>query len=509
MRRPGSAFCFGNGAKDGTDGMRELAIFWGCTIPARFPSIEKATRLLLQDLQVRPHELAGHTCCPEATLVKTRDASAFYITAARNLAIAGRAGLDLMTPCSGCYSTFKETQSHVSGSPSACAAIDSHLASENLTWPPALRVRHLAEWLADVDGAEAVAARAVKSFAGMRLAVHYGCHLLRPQPAVNWDDRLKPSKVETLVEAFGAQVVDHPTKMLCCGGALDRCGERDASLALARRKLRDLAAHEVDALVVVCPSCFQQFDLNQAVLRRGGDDVAVPVLYLSELVALAYGHDAGEIGLDTHRVSAEPFLAKWNGRLTGRARAGELFDLALLEKYGACGACRDDCPVGQIDPSFQPHELVAQILDGDLDAVLDERRAWKCLECYTCLELCPSRVGLADTMRVLKGQGAARDQQPEAVRQAFHLFCDQGVLGKARDSVRDKLVLRRRPRPLSGCRRFPRPGEPPCGRCWRPTRQPTRRDHDLRHVARQHGGAAAGRRSAAILRRRRRAPQIP
>ena len=50
--------------------MKDFAVFWGCTIPARFPSIEKATRLVLDDLGVRIHELDGHTCCPEGTLVK-------------------------------------------------------------------------------------------------------------------------------------------------------------------------------------------------------------------------------------------------------------------------------------------------------------------------------------------------------------------------------------------------------------------------------------------------------
>ena len=85
-----------------------------------------------------------------------------------------------------------------------------------------------------------MATRVVKPLSGMRLAVHYGCHLLRPQPAVRWDDPLEPTKVETLVGALGARVVDYPSKMLCCGGALDRGGARDASLAFARRKLREL-----------------------------------------------------------------------------------------------------------------------------------------------------------------------------------------------------------------------------------------------------------------------------
>ena len=108
--------------------MRDYAMFWGCTIPARFPSIEKATRLVLDDLGVRIHELDGHTCCPEATLVKAVDPDAYHVVAARNLAIVGRSGLDLVTPCNGCYSTFKETQRHLSATPAERADVDGQLA---------------------------------------------------------------------------------------------------------------------------------------------------------------------------------------------------------------------------------------------------------------------------------------------------------------------------------------------------------------------------------------------
>jgi heterodisulfide reductase subunit B len=428
--------------------MRDYAMFWGCTIPARFPSIEKATRLVLDDLGMRIHELEGHTCCPEGTLVKAIDPDAYHLTAARNLAIVGRSGLDMVTPCNGCYSTFKETQRHLSADRAEVANVDRRLAREDLAWPPELQVLHLAEWLADVEGAPAVARRAVRRLAGMRVAVHYGCHLLRPQPSVSWDDPLQPSKVETLVRALGARVVDYPSKMQCCGGALDRVGRRDASLAMALSKLRELSERDVDALIVVCPSCFQQFDLNQAALQRAGEEVGVPVLYLAELLALCYGHAAEEIGLGMHRVSLDPFLSAWDERDAGRERAAASFDLRLLEECDGCRACKDDCPVARVDAEFRPNDIIGRILDGDLEGVLAEGQAWKCLECFTCLELCPSRIGMAEALRVLKEQAAARDGRPDPVRAAYELFANDGVLGRPRESARGKLGLP--PLPASG-----------------------------------------------------------
>jgi len=62
--------------------------------PRTFPIIEKATRVMFDDLGARVKELEGHTCCPEGTLVKANDPGAFYTAAARNLALVERAGLE-------------------------------------------------------------------------------------------------------------------------------------------------------------------------------------------------------------------------------------------------------------------------------------------------------------------------------------------------------------------------------------------------------------------------------
>ena len=428
--------------------MKDFAVFWGCTIPARFPFIEKATRLVFDDLGASTHELEGHTCCPEGVLVKANDENAFYTAAARNLAIIEKAGLDVVTPCNGCYSTFKEAYSHLATDWRAKEAINEKLAREDLHYKGQLKIEHFAEWLADEMGAGLIASKITKPFWGMRIAVHYGCHLLRPQPAVRWDDPMHPKKVEELIAAMGARVVDYPTKMQCCGGALDRVGEREGSLAFARRKLTDLMREEVDALVVVCPSCFQQFDLNQAALQRAKEDVNVPVFFLSELIALGMGHSPEEIGLDMHRVSVQPFLDKWMEREADKARLAAFFDVSLLAKCSTCTACKDDCPVCKVDPTFQPTEIIGELVRGHLDDVLAEGQLWKCLECYTCQELCHSDIGMAETFRKLKELAMAAGSGPESVSAAYSEFLKSGVLGKPRESARKKLGLQ--PLPATG-----------------------------------------------------------
>lgn len=428
--------------------MGEFAVFWGCTIPARFPFIEKATRLVMGDLGAQIRELEGHTCCPEGVLVKGTDEDAYFTTAARNLALVEKAGLDVMTPCNGCYSTFMEAHSHLATDWRMRERINERLAPEDLRYDGRLKISHFAEWVCDELGGALVASKAKTPLWGMRLAVHYGCHLLRPQPAVRWDDPLHPTKVESFLTAMGARVIDYPTKMQCCGGALDRVGEREASLAFCRNKLYDLKANEVDALVVVCPSCFQQFDLNQAALQRANEDIDIPVFYLAELIALAYGYEPSEMGLDMHRVSVQPFLDKWGVAQGDKAAVSKEFDVALLGKCYACQACKDDCPVCKIDPTFQPTEMIGRLLRGEMDGVVSEGAAFKCLECFTCQELCHSHIGMAETFRKLKEVALAGEGGPDSVRQAYATFLKTGTLGAPRESARAKLGMG--PLPASG-----------------------------------------------------------
>ena len=129
-----------------------MSIFWGCTIPARFPFIEKATRLALTGLGVDAVDVAGFTCCPETALVRSADEDAYYLTAARNLAVAEREGLPLITPCNGCYSTFKSVLSTLKVDWRRRQAINRRLSKSGLFFRGDIDVWHLVEWLGDDFG---------------------------------------------------------------------------------------------------------------------------------------------------------------------------------------------------------------------------------------------------------------------------------------------------------------------------------------------------------------------
>jgi len=429
----------------------EYTVFWGCTIPSRLPYIEKSTRIVFDELSTKIHDVDGFTCCPEGVLAKANSEDAFYAGAARNLALCERQGRDVITPCNGCYSTFKETQSHLTTSwrdrdrintaLEAAGESDPEYAENPMKYTGSARVYHMAEYLCDEVGIGSVASHVKRPLNNMRIAVHYGCHMLRPQPAIRWDDALHPTKFESLITALGATVVDYPSKMQCCGGALDRVGARDSSLAFARRKLNDLKINDVDALIVACPSCFLQFDLNQAAMQRAKEQFDIPVFFLSEILALTFGVDKEELGLDGHKVSTDSFFEKWDAAKDYNEHLARHFNVPLLNKCNGCRACKDDCPVGKIDPTFRPNDLIQALVEGRMDEAIESAEAFKCVECYNCQELCHSRIGMADTMRTLKELGVARGIGPDAVKSSFEMILDQGVLGSSRASARKKLGL--------------------------------------------------------------------
>ncbi len=421
--------------------IKRFSMFWGCTIPARFPFIEKSTRLALDLLGAEPLDVEGFTCCPEGTLVKAVDEDAYYVTAGRNLAVAEAEGRALVTPCNGCYSTFKSTQAEFKSDWRKRERLNRLLGQQGLSYDGHLVVKHLMEWAHEDIGPAAISKKVVRPLGGMRIAVHYGCHMLRPSPAIRWDSATNPTKFEDMVRALGATVVEYETKLDCCGGALDRVGQRDEALQMCRRKLVDLKSERVDALVVACPSCFQQFDLNQATLLRQKEDLEVPVLYYSELLCLALGREPEELGLSMHRVPLESFLERWAAKTQQRTRVAEEFSLAELQKCNDCKACESDCPVAKLNGSFSPTTIIGEILSGDLDGVIERGDLWKCLDCFTCYEKCHSRLGMAEVFRTLKELAKNEGRLPDAVRFSWEMFATTGSLGEPRESSRVKLGL--------------------------------------------------------------------
>jgi CoB--CoM heterodisulfide reductase subunit B len=419
--------------------MSDYTLFLGCIIPARFPFMEKSTRLVLSKLGCVLHDLDGATCCPTKSIIKPIGEMGWYVTAARNLALAERTGHDLLVPCNGCYSTLKSVEVELKINPGLREEVNKVLASAGLEYRGTIEVKHLVEVLHDQIGIPKIKQLIKKPFDGMKIATHAGCHMLRPSSSIFFDDPNKPKKFDALIEALGAKSIDYETKMLCCGGNLNTADEPDEASALARMKLLEVTK-KADALALTCPSCFMQYDSRQYLLQKSGEKLNVPILYYPELLGLAMGFTAQELGMDMHRIDSADFLSKWVSKNNYLKTLREVFDLPSVIKCYECGACVNDCPVVKVNPEFNPNEIIGKLLSGELEAVIGSHNIWRCVDCYTCYELCPQKMGMNKIFDKLKQIAIKKGKLPAGYSASIEMFRKEGRLGEP-TSVRKKLKL--------------------------------------------------------------------
>lgn len=434
---------------------RGYAFFWGCTIPSRFPFMESSIRLVLDKLGVNFLEVDEFICCPEKSLAKNLGNQLWTQMAAYNLALAEKERVDLLQACNGCYSTFKTVNSLLRKDPKLREGINKDLTKIGLEFNGKVKIKHLVEFLHDDLGLDTLKRHCTRSLSGMRIAIHYGCHLIRPSQAIDFDDPFVPKKFDEVIKALGATPIEYHLKMDCCGGALDRVNLHEEALHMSRLKLLELKKVKADALAVVCPACFQQFDNNQFLMVQRGEPFSIPVLTLSEIIGLAIGLSPEDLKMDSHRIDCGDFLGKLDLVSERRKALAEDFDLMALERCVLCGACQHDCPVSLDIEGFNPHEIIKSLLEKGAEEAVRLSQIWECVGCHTCTEMCPENVGFEKILEKLKIRAIEMGSNtPEAVLKGMETLTKTGKLGEARASIRAKLGLPQLPK--GGMEKFKR-----------------------------------------------------
>ncbi|MFH1144687.1 MAG: CoB--CoM heterodisulfide reductase iron-sulfur subunit B family protein [Candidatus Eisenbacteria bacterium] len=284
------------------------AFFPGCLIPIKYPHMEAALRRTLPPLGIDIVDLPGFTCCPDPIYFQAADKVAWLTLAARNLALAEEAGLDIFTICSGCTGTLSEANHLLKEDAALRTAVNRRLERIGRCYRGTIEVRHVVVLLREHVGLDRVRASVVRPLTGVRIALHYGCHLLKPSPIMRVDDPDDPHILQQLIEALGAQPVAHAERFLCCGKA---CVDPDLPLAMTSTVLRSVREAQVDCMGLICPTCFSSFDTGQLLIaRQTGEQLDVPPVYYFQLLGLAQGLTAEEVGLTRHRIKPTRMLEK-------------------------------------------------------------------------------------------------------------------------------------------------------------------------------------------------------
>jgi heterodisulfide reductase subunit B len=293
--------------------MSKYLFYPGCSMERSARPYLDSTLAIREDIGVELEDVKDWNCCGATEYMAIAQLPA-YALIGRNLALASQQGNGtdtLVAGCSACYLNLAKTDHYMREDAGLSELINESLAAGGLNYEPgSVKVRHLLDVIYNEVGLETVREKVVKSLKGLRVAAYYGCVIVRPDPDNRFGNPEYPQALDNLMKALGADVIDFPMKTHCCGGHMTQISEPTA-FELIRRLLYGAEQYKADVLVTLCPMCQLNLDAYQAdVNKHFNTNYHIPILYFTQLMGLAFGHSAEELGLGKEFVKSTQALAK-------------------------------------------------------------------------------------------------------------------------------------------------------------------------------------------------------
>ncbi|MGA1819991.1 MAG: CoB--CoM heterodisulfide reductase iron-sulfur subunit B family protein [Thermoplasmatota archaeon] len=286
--------------------MSRYALFPGCLMPTEQYGYEVSLKAALPVLGVEVVDLEGFSCCGEP--LKSINQMLTLTLSARNIAICEKEELDILVPCPMCHLALSETKRILDSNQKMRDRINSQLANEELTYKGTSKLFHVIDLLHDVIGLDAVKEKVKRPLSDLNFATHYGCHIFRPSEIGRPVDPENPQKMERILEILGAKADHYPEKLDCCGGPLLPV-HPETALTKTGQKLKAIQDQGFSGMALACPWCHKMYDSKQ---KKAGETVGaklnVPVLYLTQLMGLAFGLEEEKLALDLNLSPIEKVL---------------------------------------------------------------------------------------------------------------------------------------------------------------------------------------------------------
>lgn len=288
----------------------KYALFLGCTIPARGRNYEISARKVAEKVGVDLVDVESFVCCGFPIKASNMDKS--LVLGAYNLALAQEKGLDVCTLCSSCTSALTEIAHHLEKDEEAREKVNKSLLKVGLQYEGGVKVKHFGRILYEDVGPKEIQKYCERDLEELTLAVHYGCHYLKPSKIYGgFDSPQNPRTLDILMELTGARTVDYASKKKCCGGPILPVDEKTV-FSIMQNKLDDVVRTGADAMCVACPFCAVIYDSNQKTLNsENGTTYDIPVLYFTQILGLAMGYDRKELGLNLNVVKTKNLLSEY------------------------------------------------------------------------------------------------------------------------------------------------------------------------------------------------------
>jgi len=278
-----------------------IGYFPGCSLNATSIEYGKSVKSIARALDIELLEPRDWVCCGSSPAHAT-DAKLARLMPMKTIAAVEQMGFETLTsPCSACFSRFKQAELATRENEAVRGEISEAL---DYDYKGSVEVRHLLDVIVEHAGLDAVKEQVSQPLKGLKLACYYGCLITRPVGVTAAENPEYPVKMDHLVKALGGETVEWSRKTDCCGGSLS-ISKTDAVIGLISNIVEDARACGAEAIVTMCPICHLNLDSRQEETGGGPD---LPIFQATQLMALAFGQGEKGAALGNNLVDPKPYL---------------------------------------------------------------------------------------------------------------------------------------------------------------------------------------------------------
>lgn len=285
------------------DAVDAVAYYPGCSLHSTAREYDHSTRAVCEALDLELYEPKDWVCCGSSAAHKADPEQALRLPMV-NLSMMEQMGFQEVTmPCAACYNRHKAAQHEIRHDDVRRSKMERDLGQPYLD---RIAVSTLIETILDRVGTDAIKARVQRPLNDLPVVCYYGCLLTRPPEITGSAHPENPTDMDALIGALGAEVRDWSYKTTCCGAA-HSLTRPDIVLELSGKLVDHARAAGAEAIAVACPLCHTNLDARQFQMDVDG---SIPVLYFTQLMALAFDLPPKAIALDKNLVDPVPVLAR-------------------------------------------------------------------------------------------------------------------------------------------------------------------------------------------------------
>jgi heterodisulfide reductase subunit B len=286
----------------------KLLYFPGCTLKTSAKNLERSAFAIMDKLGHELKEMDDWVCCGVVASLSDDDLMR-HLAPLRSLIHVQDQGEDkVITLCDMCCNTLKQTNLRVKESHDDLETLNAFMDKEN-DYKGKIEVLHFLEFLRDEVGFSKLKKMVKNPLTNLKVMPYYGCMMLRPRE-VAIDDAEEPTIFTDLLNALGAEVIDNPFKIECCG-SYHTIENKDIVSNRAQRITSYATERDAEAIMLSCPLCRFNLDVRGKEAEKNFKGYKqIPIYYYTQLIAIALGLDPTVCGFDDHSVDPSLLLKK-------------------------------------------------------------------------------------------------------------------------------------------------------------------------------------------------------